>query len=49
LEESRLAKQDTAPLAQTALGWLDVFVTGLGEENCKTEDVECLKRQKTVQ
>jgi hypothetical protein len=48
-EESRLAKQDTAPLAQTALGWLDVFVTGLGEENCKTEDVECLKRQKTVQ
>jgi filamentous hemagglutinin len=39
------AKETTAPLAQTALSWLDVFVTGLGEENCKPEDLECLKRQ----
>jgi hypothetical protein len=38
---------NTAPLTQTALSWLDVFVTGLGEENCKPEDTECLNRQKT--
>jgi filamentous hemagglutinin family protein len=37
-----------APLAQTALTWLDVFVTGLGEDNCKPDDLECLKRQKTL-
>jgi hypothetical protein len=36
-----------APLSQSALSWLDVFVTGLGEENCKPDDIECLKRQKT--
>jgi len=29
------------------MSWLDVFVTGLGEENCPPEDQECLKRQKT--
>jgi hypothetical protein len=40
-------KEGTAPLSQAALSWLDVFVTGLGEENCKPDDVECLKRQKT--
>jgi filamentous hemagglutinin family protein len=40
-------KESAAPLAQTALSWLDVFVTGLGEENCKPADIECLKRQKT--
>jgi hypothetical protein len=39
-------KESQAPLAQTALSWLDVFVTGLGEENCKPDDIECLKRQK---
>ncbi len=42
------AAKETAPLAQTALSWLDVFVTGLGEENCKPDDIECLKRQKTA-
>jgi filamentous hemagglutinin len=47
LAESNAAKE-TAPLAQTALSWLEVFVTGLGEENCKQEDVECLKRQKAA-
>jgi hypothetical protein len=41
------AKEAAAPLSQTALSWLDVFVTGLGEENCKPDDIECLKRQKT--
>jgi hypothetical protein len=35
-----------APIADTALSWLDVFVIGLGEENCKPEDLECLKHQK---
>jgi hypothetical protein len=40
------AKDTAAPLAQTALSWLDVFVTGLGEDNCKPDDLECLKRQK---
>jgi hypothetical protein len=39
------AKDAAAPLTQTAISWLDVFVTGLGEENCKPEDTECLKRQ----
>jgi filamentous hemagglutinin family protein len=33
------------PLASSALSFLDVFVTGLGEENCKQDDIECLKRQ----
>ena len=35
------------PVADSALSWLDVFVTGLGDENCKPDDTECLKRQKT--
>jgi filamentous hemagglutinin len=42
------ATKETVPLAQTALSWLDVFVTGLGEENCKQDDVECLKRQRAA-
>ena len=42
------AQKDIAPLAQNALSWLDVFVTGLGEENCKPDDIECLKRQQTA-
>jgi filamentous hemagglutinin family protein len=42
------ANKETAPIAQTALSWLDVFVTGLGEENCKQDDIECLKRQKSA-
>lgn len=42
------AQKDAAPLAQTALSWLEVFVTGLGEENCKQDDIECLKRQKSA-
>jgi filamentous hemagglutinin family protein len=33
------------PVADAAIGWLDVFVTGLGEEDCKPDDIECLKRQ----
>ena len=44
---SAAEKEAAAPLSQAALSWLDVFVTGLGEENCKPDDIECLKRQKT--
>jgi len=44
--DAAAASKETAPLAQTALSWLDVFVTGLGEENCKQDDVECLRHQK---
>ena len=32
-------------LAQTALSWLEVFVVGLGEEGCRPDDLECLKRE----
>jgi filamentous hemagglutinin len=39
-------RQTGEPLAQAALGWLDVFVTGLGEEDCRPDDMECLRRQK---
>jgi hypothetical protein len=38
--------ETAAPLAQSALEFLDVFVLGLGEDACKPEDLECLKRQK---
>ena len=37
-------KADSAPSATSALSWLDVFLVGLGEENCKPDDMECLKR-----
>ena len=47
-ESAAAASKEVAPLAQTALSWLEVFVTGLGEENCKQDDVECLKRQKSA-
>ena len=29
-----------------ALGWLEVFVEGFGEDVCKAEDAECLARQR---
>jgi filamentous hemagglutinin len=41
------ANTQAAPVTQAAISWLDVFVTGLGDENCKPEDEECLKRQKS--
>jgi len=47
--EAAAATKETAPLAQTALSWLEVFVTGLGEENCKQDDLECLHRQKKAE
>ena len=45
LEETDENQEAQATLAQTAMSWLEVFVVGLGEENCKQDDVECLKRQ----
>jgi filamentous hemagglutinin len=47
-ESAAAASKEVTPLAQTALSWLEVFVTGLGEENCKQDDVECLKRQRST-
>lgn len=35
-----------APLASAALSWLEVFVEGFGDEVCKPDDAECLKRSK---
>jgi hypothetical protein len=26
------------------VSWLEVFVTGLGEANCKLDDLECLRQ-----
>jgi filamentous hemagglutinin len=45
VEETDENQEAQATLAQTALSWLEVFVVGIGEENCKPSDVECLKRQ----
>jgi hypothetical protein len=45
-EQTKQAQSAMAPLSQAAISWLDVFVTGLGEENCSPQDAECLKRQK---
>ena len=45
VEEDGAPQDAQASLAQTALSWLEVFVVGLGEENCKQDDVDCLKRQ----
>ncbi len=42
------AAREAAPIAQAQLSWLDVFVTGLGEDNCKPDDLECLKKQKAA-
>lgn len=36
---------DATPLTESALSWLDVFVIGLGEEDCAPADTECLQRQ----
>jgi hypothetical protein len=40
------ARTSTTSAADTAMGWLDVFIEGFGEEVCKPNDAECLKRQK---
>jgi len=38
--------ESVAPLADTALGWLEVFVEGFGEEVCKSNDAVCLERNR---
>jgi len=41
------AAKDQAPsVGQAALSFLEVFVLGLGEDTCRQDDLECLKRQK---
>ena len=40
------ANQTATPSAESAMSWLDIFLVGLGEENCKPDDAECLNRQK---
>ncbi len=37
-------RKEPAPLADAAMSWLDVFVVGFGEEGCKPDDMECMKR-----
>jgi hypothetical protein len=45
-DAAKRAADQATPLTQAAISWLDVFVSGLGEENCKPDDLDCLKRQK---
>jgi filamentous hemagglutinin len=35
-----------AALADTALGWLDVFLEGFGDDVCKPNDTDCLQRNR---
>jgi hypothetical protein len=44
-DDSSRKPESKAPLADSALSWIDVFIIGLGDEGCKAEDAECLKRQ----
>jgi hypothetical protein len=44
--DSNRNQASTTPLADTAVAWLEVFVLGLGEDQCRQDDLECLKRQK---
>jgi filamentous hemagglutinin family protein len=45
-EGSTRPRDTQSPLADQALGFLDVFLEGFGEEVCKPNDIECLKRNK---
>ena len=47
--EERGGSQGPAPLADTALGWLEVFVEGFGEEVCKPADQQCMERSRKPQ
>jgi filamentous hemagglutinin family protein len=35
-----------APISESAMSWLDVFVLGVGEETCPVNDLECMKRER---
>lgn len=43
--EASTPERSDAPLSDSAMSWLDVFVEGFGEEVCKPNDAECLRRQ----
>lgn len=45
VQDAGRSNQSQTPAADAALNFLDVFVTGLGEQNCKPDDMECLKRE----
>ncbi len=40
-------KPSQTPVSDSAMGWLDVFVLGYGEEQCAADNLDCLKRQQT--
>jgi hypothetical protein len=42
--EATQGQQSAAPIADSQMSWLEVFIEGFGSETCKPEDVECLKR-----
>jgi filamentous hemagglutinin family protein len=41
--------QPASSVAEDAMTWLEVFVLGFGEETCKPDDEECLKRERQKQ
>ena len=43
------ATASNTPLADAAKSYLEVFVTGLGEGNCRPDDVDCLKHERLNQ
>ena len=43
--DSAATEKTPVAMADAALSWLEVFVVGLGEENCRQDDLDCLKRQ----
>ncbi len=43
-DSSTRTQPTKSPLADQALGFLDVFLEGFGDEVCKANDIECLKR-----
>ena len=43
------ATASNTPLADAAMSYLEVFVTGLGEGNCRPDDVDCLKHERLNQ
>jgi len=42
--EAAQGQQSAAPIADSQMSWLEVFIEGFGNENCKPDDAECLKR-----
>jgi len=42
--EAAQTQESAAPISESQMSWLEVFVEGFGTENCKPDDVECLKR-----